>query len=373
MSHIRCKTADRLFATRTNLNACRPLWSVFACGPRNTSNVNRWKFPARARPESNDAQVSPSPQDTAAPSPAASPSLLQRALAGSPEWAGFLGTLANSGALTGTLLDGIHSRMRLQAGAAADPGRRPGGRLLRERVYRGVGNSENRRLVYDTAPIVLGGLKTSLAVPPLLALFYVVLGSLHPLMDNLNPSPETTAVRSRCNDVGFVALAFGVLAALLQLSATLYDNVSARVYNTYDMHDMKDCGGVPYWQIHLILGSAALLNWRLFDGTRQGILLALLCGLGAPAAELLLLQVVPLWHYPRADLGGAFVSWVFWCYFFYTPALGGLARYLWSTMREAELWQAESGRGAAAAAAAAPAAAAGTTEETGDAPSKGGR
>ncbi|GLC33771.1 hypothetical protein PLESTB_000113700 [Pleodorina starrii] len=323
MSHIRCKTADRLFATRTNLNACRPLWSVFACGPRNTSNVNRWKFPARARPESNDAQVSPSPQDTAAPSPAASPSLLQRALAGSPEWAGFLGTLANSGALTGTLLDGIHSRMRLQ--------------------------------VYDTAPIVLGGLKTSLAVPPLLALFYVVLGSLHPLMDNLNPSPETTAVRSRCNDVGFVALAFGVLAALLQLSATLYDN------------------GVPYWQIHLILGSAALLNWRLFDGTRQGILLALLCGLGAPAAELLLLQVVPLWHYPRADLGGAFVSWVFWCYFFYTPALGGLARYLWSTMREAELWQAESGRGAAAAAAAAPAAAAGTTEETGDAPSKGGR
>ncbi|PNH04494.1 hypothetical protein TSOC_009321 [Tetrabaena socialis] len=140
--------------------------------------------------------------------------------------------------------------------------------------------------------------------------------------DNLNPSPETDSVRARSTDVGFVALSFGVLAALLHLSATLYDQ------------------GVPYWQIHAVLGTAAAINWKLFDGTRQGLGLALLCGLGAPAAELVLLKLVPLWHYPRGDLlGGSFVSWVFWCYFAYMPALGSMARYLWSTMREMEQQQ----------------------------------
>ncbi|KAG2431821.1 hypothetical protein HXX76_009315 [Chlamydomonas incerta] len=246
---------------------------------------------ACAATEPKEAPAQPAPaQPAAAPStsaPAASSlTLAQRALANAPEWPAFLGTLANSGFITGTLLDGIHSRMGLQ--------------------------------VYDWYPLVLGGLKTSAAVPPLLALFYVVLGSLVPMADNLNPSPETESIRQRCNETFYVAAAFGVLAGLLQLSATLYDS------------------GVPYWQIHAILGPAALLNWKLFDGTKQGIALALLCGLGAPAAEVVLLNFVPLWHYPRADLGGVFVSWVFWCYFFYTPALGALARYLWSTMKELE-------------------------------------
>lgn len=190
--------------------------------------------------------------------------------------------MANSGAITGTLLDGIHSRVGLQ--------------------------------VYDMFPVVLGPLRTSALVPVLLAAFYLVLGSLFPLMDNLNPSPETDAARARAGNVGFVALSFGVLAALLYLSATLHDQ------------------GVPTWQIHAALGTGALVNWRLFDGTKQGVGLALLCAIGAPAAEVLLNSIVPLWHYPRADLGGVFVSWVPWCYFFYTPALGNLARYTWSTM-----------------------------------------
>ncbi|PNH11639.1 hypothetical protein TSOC_001505 [Tetrabaena socialis] len=43
---------------------------------------------------------------------------------------------------------------------------------------------------------------------------------------------------------------------------------------------------------------------------------------------------------PMGDLlGGSFVSWVFWCYFAYMPALGSMARYLWSTMREMEQQQ----------------------------------
>ncbi|KXZ44974.1 hypothetical protein GPECTOR_60g752 [Gonium pectorale] len=269
----------------------------------------RLAFIAKAQQDDGPSPSAP------APPPSAPPSLAARALAGSPEWAAFLGTLANSGATTGTLLDGIHSRVGLQ--------------------------------VYDVAPLVLGGLRTSLLVPPLLAAFYMVLGSLHPIMDNLNPSPETDAARARCNDVGWVALSFGALAALLYTSATLYDK------------------GVPYWQIHAVLGTAALVNWRVFDGTRQGIALALLCGLGAPAAELVLLQLAHLWHYPRADLGDNFVSWVFWCYFFYTPALGNLARYLWSTMKEIERVQQQQPQRAVAGSA--PTAAPGAAEAGRDA------
>jgi heat shock protein 5 len=31
----------------------------------------------------------------------------------------------------------------------------------------------------------------------------------------------------------------------------------------------------------------------------QGVGLALLCGLGAPAAEVVLLHFAPMWHYPQ--------------------------------------------------------------------------
>lgn len=48
--------------------------------------------------------------------------------------------------------------------------------------------------VYDIWPLDAGGLHTSLAVPPLLALFYVVLGSLVPLADQLSPGPATNKV-----------------------------------------------------------------------------------------------------------------------------------------------------------------------------------
>ena len=114
-----------------------------------------------------------------------------------------------------------------------------------------------------------------------------------------------------------IAAAFGALAASLQLSASLLSS------------------GAPFWQIHVALAAAAALNWRVFDGTRQGLALALLCGLGAPAIEVAInSQLLQLWHYPRGDvLGGQMVSWVPWCYFFYTPALSSLARFVWAEAR----------------------------------------
>lgn len=188
-------------------------------------------------------------------------------------------TMFLCGVGTGTLLDGIHSAVGLQ--------------------------------VYDMFPVAVGGLNTSWVVPPLLGLFYVVLGALHPITDNLVEGEATQAARARSEDPAWLALGYGVLALNIKISATLY------------------AADVPYWQIFLVLAALSAVNWRVFDGTVQGLALAAFCSVAAPASELVLLQLLPLWHYSRPDLLGSFVSWVPWCYFFYTPALGNLARYRW--------------------------------------------
>ena len=107
-----------------------------------------------------------------------------------------------------------------------------------------------------------------------------------------------------------MALATGVLAYLLELSANLYGN------------------NVPYLQIHAALAAATVLNWLTFDGTRQGVVLAGVLGIGAPLSEVVIMRAFGLWHYPRPDLLGL-PSWVAWCYAFYAPALSNLARSYW--------------------------------------------
>jgi len=49
----------------------------------------------------------------------------------------------------------------------------------------------------------------------------------------------------------------------------------------------------------------------VFQGTRAGLLLALVSALVCPVAELGLTHFLGLWHYPRADLFGAegIVTW----------------------------------------------------------------
>lgn len=102
----------------------------------------------------------------------------------------------------------------------------------------------------------------------------------------------------------------GTLAFLLYFSSNLYSNE------------------IPSVQINGTLASAALANYYIFDGTRQGALLAAVCGIGAPLSETILMHSFGLWHYPRPDVLGL-PSWVVWCYAFYTPALGNLARSFW--------------------------------------------
>ena len=85
----------------------------------------------------------------------------------------------------------------------------------------------------------LVGIHTSWVVPPLLAAFYVVLGSLFVISDNLLSASDEKGTSSTLipistlsasekdgvatsRQIGIALAAWGVLAADLQLSATLY-------------------------------------------------------------------------------------------------------------------------------------------------------
>eukprot|EP00873_Tetraselmis_striata_P046664 jgi/Tetstr1/466928/TSEL_011382.t1 len=187
-----------------------------------------------------------------------------------------------AGATLGPLLDGIHGTVQL--------------------------------LHYDTLPVNLGGLHSSLVVPPLLGAFYAVVGALTNLADTLlqESDPATRDCLQRCQSPGQVALSIGIVAALLELSALLYKS------------------GLPYGTLSVVLAAGGAAHWAALDRTRQGLALCALCAVAAPLNELLIINWLGWWQYGAPDVLGAggFPSWVPWCYFFYTPSVLSLARWL---------------------------------------------
>ncbi|CAK0786152.1 hypothetical protein CVIRNUC_009365 [Coccomyxa viridis] len=169
---------------------------------------------------------------------------------------------------------------------------------------------------------LIGSLESSVWVFGLLGSFYAVLGSLYVLSDSLIASGAlgegqnvaATAKAADRADLPLTVLSLGIVAALHELSAILYAQ------------------GTPYGQIALVLAACAAANWAVFDRTTQGLLLAALCGLAAPASELLLMKVFHVWHYAKPDVivgGVGLPAWVSLCYFFYTPWLANAARFTW--------------------------------------------
>jgi len=132
------------------------------------------------------------------------------------------------------------------------------------------------------------------------------------------PSDPVTREAMRHASLSKMALSFAALAAMLELSAVLYSN------------------DVPSNTICLALAACAAVNYLIFDSTKQGMAFAVLCAVGAPVAELVLMQSVGLWHYPHGDLAAAIAGglpkWVPFCYFFYVPAVANYARFLWKIM-----------------------------------------
>lgn len=102
---------------------------------------------------------------------------------------------------------------------------------------------------------------------------------------------------------------------MLELSSVLYDN------------------GYASSTICVALAICSFANYLIFDGSKQGLGLALLCAIAAPVSELVLMQTLHLWHYPDGNLyssiAGGIPSWVPFCYFFYVPFVANLSRYLW--------------------------------------------
>ena len=70
--------------------------------------------------------------------------------------------------------------------------------------------------------------------------------------------------------------------------------------------------GVSYGEIAAILAALAAANWAAFDRTPQGLLLATVCGLGAPVSELVLMKLFGVWHYDRPG-GQRFVPVLLYC------------------------------------------------------------
>lgn len=206
----------------------------------------------------------------------------------------FLLSLFAAGATLGPPLDGVHGAFNL--------------------------------LQYDLAPVrigdSLGALHTSVTVPVLLGTFYAVSGFLHVLGDQFCATAKTSSLLLLLplpprRGAALAACALAVVAAHLALSALLYD------------------AQVPAKLISLALFPSAFLIWLCLDRTPTGGALALATSVAAPLAELLLMNLLGVWHYPRADLflaslgdNKGIISWVPACYAGYSVWIGALARWV---------------------------------------------
>jgi len=198
-------------------------------------------------------------------------------------WRPVSASLFIAGATVGPLLDGIHGTVQL--------------------------------LHYDYLPFDVGGLHSSLVVPPLLGAFYTTVGAMTIAADAVLLERDAASTRDavqRCRSPAYVALSVGVVAALLELSALLYRS------------------GLPYGTLAAILAVGGAANWAAMDRTPQGLALCVLCAVTAPGSELIIINWFGWWAYAAPDvLGlGGFPSWVPACYFFYTPSVLNTARWL---------------------------------------------
>ena len=169
-----------------------------------------------------------------------------------------LGKLAATGAVLGPACDAIHNQSLLQ---------------------------------YDVLPIGDGIAKTSLLIPPLLALTYALLGGVFPAIARRVAPGAAAAPLIDDQRVRTVA-AVVATCSVIKLSAVL---IAVDAPNAL-----------------FVLVAAALVQWGTLDGTYASLLLATVVAVAGPLAEIPFMQL-GCWHYYSPD------------YFPFGPDLPGLS------------------------------------------------
>ena len=90
----------------------------------------------------------------------------------------------------------------------------------------------------------------------------------------------------------------------------------------------------PRYAVDAALAASGVGAWGVFDGTRQGLVVAVATAVAGPLAEIFLINVTHLYHYENPDLFGI-PSWITWVYFCGSPAVGNLSRAVRARRRRA--------------------------------------
>ena len=83
--------------------------------------------------------------------------------------------------------------------------------------------------------------------------------------------------------------------------------------------------GAPRYAVDAALAASGVGAWGVFDGTRQGLVVAVATAVAGPFTEIFLINVTHLYHYENPDVFGI-PSWITWVYFCGSPAVGNLSR-----------------------------------------------
>lgn len=143
-------------------------------------------------------------------------------------------------------------------------------------------------LSYDVLPVSmnlgLGFAKTSLLVPPLLAIAYALLGSLLPRV-----LETITGLNSTVGSLPLLRPPPGLRAALAVVSTCFIIKISELLLLVTSGQSAL-----------LLLSLLAFLQWATLDGRKSSLILAVLAGILGPLAELPLIYL-GAWHYITPD------------------------------------------------------------------------
>ena len=94
----------------------------------------------------------------------------------------------------------------------------------------------------------------------------------------------------------------------------------------------------PRYAVDAALAASGVGAWGVFDGTRQGLVVAVATAVAGPLAEIFLINVLHLYHYSDPDFFGI-PSWIAWVYFCGSPAVGNLSRAVRGELRRRQRLQ----------------------------------